>query len=347
MEINEPIQPTARETCLGLPFLEERPISEEERTALQLEARLSRGRAWAWGCSSPFVFIFFLCLMAIFFPTSNDASLMEIIPGVVMMIAGMATGAAFFLKANDRSKVNKYIKQELRSGIIRRYQGHLPGVDKNHTFDDVNFSKSGHLAGVTISIFDPLTIDILCGSRRLWLINGVHAKRIILLAEENTAFQPEQARIVAKWAEPARVSGNVVDISGSSQRDLSVEENIEIRRCSRTAWRKTGIITVLLTAYLGACAIAQLRSGSPIHLKPIAFYYFAIVVFCNYNFIRLAIWCYRLYKDAMRGIVVVTRFPDVMEEDEILKKGRVIEWLPFSGYNWTINGEPAPWRLRG
>jgi hypothetical protein len=345
MEIQE--NSSSRETCLGLPFVEERQLNDEECAALENEGKMSRRNTWGLGCASPFVFIFSLFLMASVSPASSAAPPAEILPGVVIVIAGLVAGAACFLKANDRSKINKYVKQELRNGAVRRYRGHLPGVDKNHVFEDPNFSAPGHLADVTISAYDPLTIDVLCGSRRLWLINGVRAKRLVLLAEETTAFQPEQAKIAAKWAEPARISGHTIDISGSSQRDLSLEEGQEIRRCSRTAWRKTGIISFLLTAYFGAAAIAQLHSGSPVHLKPIAFYYFAILLFCNYKFIKLAIWCYRLHKDAERGIAIVTRFPDQMNGDELVGKGKVMEWLPFSKYKWTINGEPAPWRLRG
>ena len=346
MKIQEPTQSTSRETCLGIPFVEERPISEEERAALQLEARQSLGRSCAWGCSAPFVFFIFLCIMASVFPSNNDATTVQILPGIVVMVLGFAAGAACFLLANDRYKLRKIAKQDLRNGNIKRYQGFVPGIDKDNLPETPK--TTGNIAGVDVSVYEPNELEIFKASRRLWRVNGTRVTKLLFLPEEHTAFQPEQAKIAAKWVEPAPViAENTIDISQSGRRELSEQETNELRRRSRTAWRKPGLGALLFTAYFGGLAIAQWRSGSPIRLEWTFYVYVIFTIWIDVNFAKIARWSWRLCKDANSGMVIITRYPDEMNGEEVRRKGAVIEWLPNSKNNWTINGEPAPWRLRG
>lgn len=352
METSESRQSASRETCLGLPFVEERAISEEERDALQEEVRRSLRLSFAWGCLAPFVYIILifigLIIGDIILPNDNEASLLQVAYVAIFMVLSTGLAAAFLLKANDRYKLRKIVKKDLRNGNLKRYQGFAPGIDRNNAPEtDSNPEPTEKIAGVGISVFEPITLEVFYSSRRLWQVNGIHVKKVVCLPEEHTAFQPEQAQIAAKWVEPARIiADHTIDISQSGQRDLSEQETNEICHRARTAWRKPGLGALLFTAYLGAQAIRQWQVGADVNLQWSTYIFIALIIWIDINFAKTAWRSWLLSKDAKQGIVVITRLPDEMNGEEMLRKGAVIEWLPHSNHNWTINGEPAPWRLR-
>lgn len=336
METSESIQSASRETCLGLPFVEERPINEEERVALQKEARQSLGRSCVWGCSAPFVFFIFLCIMVSVFPNNNDASAL----GVIVMILGLTAEATFFLQVKDKYKLRKIAKQDLRNGNMKCYRGFLPR-DQLGVSGYRRRLTAAKLAGVDVSVFEPVTLEVFCDSRRLWRVNGTHVKKVVCVPEGHAAFQPVQAQIFTK---------NTTGFSQNERRELSPQETYEIRRRSRTAWREPGLVALLFTTFWGALAIWQWQICSHTHSQWNAYLFvifIALIIWFNFDFAEAAWESWRLSKDAKHGIVVITRLPNEMNGDEVLRKGSVIEWLPYSNFNWTINGEPAQWRLRG
>jgi hypothetical protein len=66
----------------------------------------------------------------------------------------------------------------------------------------------------------------------------------------------------------------------------------------------------------------------------------------DYIFIKTLWWSWRLLEDVKIGEVIITREPNQMGEGETIKRGNVVEWLTVSKQGWSINGQPAPWRLR-
>jgi len=352
MKIQEPTESASRETCLGLPFVEERPISEDERAALQREARQSLGQSCVWGCLAPVVYIIlitiFIVVGNIIFPTTNDASMFQVIAVAIIMICSTGLAAVFLLKANDKNKIRKIVRNDLRKSNLKCYQGFAPGIDKENIYkSEIQPEPPGQIAGVDISMFEPITLEVFSSSRRIWQVNGTRVKELICVPEEHTAFQPEQAQIAAKWVEPARIiEGGAIDISQSGQRNLSKQEADEIRRRARIAWRKPGLIALLSTVYFGAQAIRQWQLGPHANLQWSVYIFIALILWIDIRFIKTVWASWQLSKDATDGTVVITRLPDEMNGDELLRKGAVIEWLPNAKHNWTINGEPAPWRLR-
>ena len=352
MAASESIQSTSRETCLGLPFVEERPISEEERTILQKEAQQSLGQSCIWGCLAPFVYIIlitiFIVVGNIIFPTTNDASTFQVIALAIIMVFSTGLAAVFLLKANDKNKIRKIVRKDLRKSNLKCYQGFAPGIDQENIHKpEVQSEPSVQIAGVDISMFEPITLEVFSSSRRLWQVNGTRVKELICVPEEHTAFQPEQAQIAAKWVEPARIiEGRTIDVSQSGRRNLSKQEADEIRRRAHIAWRKPGLIALLSTAYLGAQAIRQWQLGPHANLQWSVYIFIALILWIDIRFVKIVWESWQLSKDATDGTVVITRLPDEMNGDELLRKGAVIEWLPNAKHNWTINGEPAPWRLR-
>jgi|GEM_PF-5353881 len=334
-----------RETCLGLPLVEERPLSEDERVTLKSEAKRAFGLACAWGCASPFVFLFVVILCGSLFPDDNSPSSLLIFLGAIAMTLAFALAAAFILFANDRYKFRKTNKQDLRNGHLKRYHGFAPGLDIPET--EVSPAPMSKIADVEFALFEPITLEVFSGSRRLWRVNGTPVKKLLLLPEERTAPLPELAQTTAKWVEPARVvAANTLDISQSGRRDLSQEEQGELRRRARTVWRKPAAGAFLFTAYFGGFAIAQWMAKASLHLEWSAYILIALTLWIDANFAKIAWWAWRLSRDATDGMVIITRFPDQMQGEEIARKGPVIEWLPHSKSNWSINGDPAPWRLR-
>lgn len=348
MEASESRQSASRETCLGLPLLEERQITEEEGVMLQEEARRSLWRSFAWGCSAPFVFLVLIFIGGSLIPDNNNASLLQVAPGSIIMVLSFGLGAAFFLLANDRFKRRKTAKEDLRNGVIKCYQGFVPGVDKDNLPEpEARSGAEARIAGVDISVFEPVVVEVFRDSRRLWQVNGKRVKKLICVPEEHTAFQPEQAQTAAKWVEPARVvAENTIDISQSGRRELSTQETDEITHRARTTWRKPGLLALLFTAYLGAQAIRQWQGGLGVNLQWSTYIYIALLIWIDVKSAKIAWRSWRLSKDVNLGIAIITRYPDDMNGEEVLRKGAVVEWLPHSNSQWTINGEPARWRLR-
>lgn len=348
METPQSTRPASRETCLGLSLVEERSISEEERAALQREARQTLGRSCAWGCSARFVFFIFLCIIASVFPNNNDASAVASTLSVIFMVLGLAAVATFFLLVKDKYKLRKIAKRDLRNGNIKRYQSFAPGIDKDNLPEtNVPPEPTGKIAGVDVSAYEPIILEVFRESRRLWQVNGTRVKKLVFLPEEHTAFQPEQAKIAAKWVEPAPViAKNVIDISQSVRRELSEEESSEIYKHIRKTIVLPSVVAIGLTLFSVGPVVLYRMYDMPIHLEFGAYFLFAMTILADISFVYLARSSCCLRKDAKKRDVIIIRYPDWINEEEEIK-GAVIEWLPHSKLNWTINGEPAQWRLRG
>ena len=267
------------------------------------------------------------------------------VPAVLFIIVTVGSIAFFMLRAEDHYKTCKNAKQDLRNGHLKRYHGFAPGLDIPKT--EVSPAPTGKIADVEFLLFEPITLEVFSGSRRLWRVNGTPVKKLLLLPEERTAPLPELAQTTAKWVEPARVAAdNTLDISQSGRRDLSLDERDELRNRARTVWRKPAAGAFLFTAYFGGFAIMQWVTKSSVHLEWSAYILIALTLWIDANFAKIAWWAWRLSQDASSGKVIITRFPDRMDGEIVAQKGPVIEWLPHSKSNWSINGDPAPWRLK-
>src|SRR5690606_20933485 len=207
-----------------------------------------------------------MILIGSLFPDDDNPPSVLLILACIGMTLALALAGAFILSANDRYKFRKAIKQDLRNGHIKIYQGLAPGIEIPET--EVTSPPMGKIAGKEFSLFEPLTLEVFSGSRRLWRVNGTVIDKLIVLPAEHTAPLPELAKTTAKWVEPARiVAANTLDISDSGRRDLSHEEQAEIRQRARTVWRKPAGGAFLFTAYFGGFAVMQWVAESSVHLE--------------------------------------------------------------------------------
>lgn len=342
-----------QETCLGIALVEERPLNDEERALLQQETRHSLGRSCAWGCATPVVLITLIMIWGSMSVGHDNDSAVQTMLACIALVVFFGLPAFFILRANDQYKIRQTALQDLRKGSLKYYHGFAPGVQideapsKGEEPASENPGPLAKIANVEIPLLKPITLEIFSGSRRLWQVNGIRVKKLICLPEEHTARQPEQARIAAKWVEPAQITTeHTIDFSQIGRRDLSSEEKEEIRRRTRTVWQRPGWGALFFTGYFGGIALLQWSTKTPLHVKPIAYLYIALTIWADSLFIKVAWWAWRLAKDAKHGVVLITRMPDKTKNGEFQSKGSVIEWLPFSKSKWSINGQPAAWRLQ-
>jgi hypothetical protein len=345
---------TARETCLGFPFADERAITSDERVALEREAKQSMQRGFAWGCGASLAFYLaidiFLLLIVAFVPAlKGDPQNLKNYPALVVGSAGafMVAIAYFLLRAKYMYRLRKAVKQDLQKGQIRRYRGLPPGFSVSEAPpESARPKRQPKLFGVPVSPDQPITLEVFSASRRLYRVNGQAPKRLIMLPEERTAPQPEEAQTAAKWVEPARiVSGNTIDISQSGRRRLSAEEKAELEQRAKTAWRRPAFGAFFFTTYLIGLLWIDRVSGTA-NSGFWEYFFIAATIWVDYIFIKTLWWSWRLLEDVKIGEVIITREPNQMGEGETIKKGNVVEWLTISKQGWSINGQPAPWRLR-
>lgn len=342
------------ETCLGFDFTDERSITDQERATLKIEERQSLKRAYAWGCGAPVAF--YLALDIIFLVIVYLKPPVEKNPVMVLTISIilLAAIAYFAFRAKGQYKLRKAAKQDLSNGRIKRYQGVAPAFQEGEISASDKDAASNQkkdrrpqLFGVAISPDQPITLEVFSASRRLQQVNGMPVKKLILLPEERTAPQPEQAQTVAKWVEPARIiSGNTLDISQSGRRQLSEDEKSELQQRAQTAWRRPGIAAFFFTTYL--IGLLWIDRVAPNASNPGAAEYFFIgaTIWVDVIFFKTMWRSWRLMDDVKNGEVIVTREPDQTSNGETIKKGNVVEWLALSKQGWSINGQPAAWRLR-
>lgn len=343
-----------RETCLGIAFAEERPLNDEERAALQEEARHSLRRSYAWGCAMPSILMIFIMIGGSITAGQEYNSTIQTILTILIIPLFFILPSFFLLRAKDQYKIRQTARKDLRKGFVKCYCGFAPGVQINDASSkgeepaSENPGPLAKIADVEVPLLSPITLEVFSGSRRLWQVNGIRVKKLIRPPEEYIATQPEQARIAAKWVEPIRITTeHTIDFSQIGRRDLSPEEGEEIRKRARTVWQRPGWGALFFTGYFGGIALIDWSLKTPMHMKPIAYVYIALTIWADFIFIKVAWWAWRLAKDAKHGVVLITRMPDKTKNGEFQSKGSVLEWLPFSKSKWSINGQPAAWRLRG
>jgi hypothetical protein len=346
---------TARETCLGFPFADERAITSDERAVLEREAKQSMQRGFGWGCGASLAFYLVLdivvWLIVYFVPGMNgDPNNLKEHPAMVVGITAVfMVGIGYFLsRAHSMYRLRKAAKQDLQKGQIRRYRGLPPGFSVNEApAESEKLKRQPKLFGVAISPEQPITLEVFSASRRLHSVNGETPKGFFILSEEHTAPQPEEAQTAAKWVEPARiVSGNTIDISQSGRRRLSAEEKAELEQRAKTAWRRPAFGAFFFTTYLIGLLWLDRVSGTAANAGFWEYFFIAATIWMDYIFIKTLWWSWRLLEDVKIGEVIITREPNQMGEGETMKKGNVVEWLTISKQGWSINGQPAPWRLR-
>lgn len=354
MESPSPQSGAMHETCLGFDLTDERSITDKERANLQVEEKQSLKRTYAWGCGAPLAFylgldIIFLVIVYLKPPLMKN-------PALVLAISiTLLTAIAYFaFRAKGQYKLRKAAKQDLSNGRIKLYQGVAPAFQENEAAApdaeaaaNQKKDRRPQLFGVAISPAQPITLEVFSASRRLRQVNGMPVEKLILLPEERTAPQPQQARTVAKWVEPARIiSGNTLDISQSGRRQLSEDEKSELTQRAQTAWRRPAVAAFFFTTYL--IGLLWMDRVAPANTNPGAAEYFFIgaTIWMDVIFFKTMWRSWRLMDDVKNGEVIVTREPDQMNEGEIIKKGNVVEWLALSKQGWSINGQPAAWRLR-
>jgi hypothetical protein len=147
---------------------------------------------------------------------------------------------------------------------------------------------------------------------------------------------------------PVDANTDVFHSSSNGKRALSEFEKEEILHRAHTGWRRRVWEAFLLPAHIFPAVIGCffLESRPPIAAVFVISLFFIATMWIDIEFIMAIIRARRWAADSKQGFVIITRLSDGIIKGKPSHNDRIIEWLPISKSQWTVNGEPAQWRLR-
>jgi hypothetical protein len=252
--------------------------------------------------------------------------------------AALVTGILFtlflvlpvsLLLARDAWRQYRVAVRAKRGGTLYRCRGRIADVVcARKTWERI--VDSGLLRATA------LELDVFDDSGLLWRVNGVEVDRWIQLPRGVTTQTPEYATIASRWTRPVETPTGVIDFN---RRGLSDGELAELRGSAPRvgAIRGTLIAAVNLLAIAnGAAALRGQGEAIPTVLA------IAIATWADIELASLVNLRRRIVADARAGWVAIVK--SAMQERAIPRPGEIVEYLPKTGLEWTIDGLPAPWR---
>ncbi len=181
-----------------------------------------------------------------------------------------------------------------------------------------------------------LEIDVFDDSGLLWRIGGVEVDRWIQLPRGITTSTPEYAAIASRWTRPIETPTGVVDFN---RRGLSDGELAELRGSAPRVGVLRGTLITAVNVLALANAVEVIRGiGEPLQTVLAL----VLAVWADIELASLVTMRRRIDADVREGwVAIVKSNPD--ERDTPLADA-VVEYLPRTGLEWTIDGLPAPWR---
>jgi hypothetical protein len=181
-----------------------------------------------------------------------------------------------------------------------------------------------------------MEIDVFGDSGLLWRVDGVEVDRWIELPRGVTTSTPEYATIASRWTRPVETPTGVIDFN---RRGLSDGELAELRASSP----RVGVVRGSLIAAVNTLALANaaevLRGNGDALPTVLAI---VIAVWADVELASLVNMRRRIDADASEGWVAIVK--SAAKDREVPRPGAIVEYLPKTGLEWTIDGLPAPWR---
>lgn len=233
------------------------------------------------------------------------------------------------LVARDAWRQYRVAVRAQRSGALYRCRGPIADVVVDRrTWERI--VDSGLLRG------GELELDVFDDSGLLWRIGGVEVDRWIQLPRGVTTSTPEYAVIASRWTKQIETPTGVIDFN---RRGLSDGELAELRGSAPSVGMLRGTLIAAVNLLALANAAEVLRgNGEPLQ----TLLALVIAVWADVELASLVNIRRRIDADAREGWVAIVK--SKADEPEAPREGAVVEYLPRTGLEWTIDGLPAPWR---
>ncbi len=345
-----PMSTETTEWCAGIPLVERRPLEEEERQALRLEARSLLRRGLAALLAFPAA-VLLLTLLLVALDSASSLIRASVFSAALLTLFCFPVLA---LVARDSFRRGRGLNRDLREGCVKRFEG-PPRMDE--TDETLSTLRKARVAP---ALDDPLwRLEVLPGSGRVWSVQGERPARWITARWTEVAGTPTFAAMAAEWLEPVAKDGDTTLLGG--RRDLTQAEREEVRRHARRLWVRPLPYVVGLTVWLSLPVAVILRDGR-LHSGHDWFSFCllgAITLWTDVRFARAA-WIARgLGADARDGWTIILRRQDPAPSEvaeavglqeiaaAIAARPEVVEALPHSRWIWTEDNRPAAWRTAG
>ncbi|MBI2215470.1 MAG: hypothetical protein HYU52_17610 [Acidobacteria bacterium] len=259
--------------------------------------------------------------------TAEAAFSAALVVGVLFTL--FAVVPVSLLVARDAWRQYRVAVRARRAGSLYRCRGAIADivVDRK-TWERI--VDSGLLRGAEIEI------DVFDDSGLLWRINGVEADRWIELPRGITTSTPEYAAIASRWTRPVETPTGVIDFN---RRGLSDSEVAELRGSAPNVGTLRGTLIAAVNLLALANAADVLRGDGAALQTILAI---VIAVWADVELASLVNMRRRIDADAHEGWVAIVR--SAAQDHDIPRPGAIVEYLPKTGLEWTIDGLPAPWR---
>jgi hypothetical protein len=323
---------SSQEWCAGLPLVNERQLTPEERDELTDDAAMrSRSRAilnWIY------VGII-LCIPVV----GAVASLQNNVLPALVLIALILLPLKIVL-TRDRAKQAKSIVRDLKSGAVKCFSGTVETNLSDPILEELGLRLMLPTDGA------PLTIELLTPSGRLWTVQGERFRPWILSETVRVAELPESSSISKEWLRNVEELGD--DLESLNLRDLSEVEKTELRSLAMKSWRRFLILAIVLTTWFSISLGFEVAGSHPNHPEltvEIQLYFLGIItILTDAALVVTFAKSRRFVRDARRGIVFLVRVFDHEGSPLSPPIQKIYEILPHSRMVWSIDDGPAKWR---
>ncbi|HEU5263768.1 MAG TPA: hypothetical protein VFU34_03965 [Gaiellaceae bacterium] len=246
---------------------------------------------------------------------------------VILVASGIFLGVPLCIAiANDYFKRAATLKRQCRSSEVLVCEGTASDlVAQGRESKEIRRQVGGA----------EVVLEVLMQSGLVWTINGQQEKSWIVVPRGRTARTPEQARLAARYVRPVKTHEGMVRLH---QRALSEAERLELRGYLPSISLKGGLLALLLNALAAGHVVAYARNPTTVPLTGAVLVALALWFGAQLAFALRA--RRRMRRDLDEGFVVINQpDPDVAASQE-----SVVEFLPYSGAEWTTGGRATAWR---
>ena len=336
------------EWCAGLPLVERRPLEEEERHALLQGTQRYQWRGWGVILLFPVLLVLLGIADDTIDPHSSIGQGFLTVCVIALVFVYLPLG---YLIVRDSFRRRKGLRRDVKAGRVKRYAGAIT----HPPLGDETFLRLLKARLLPDTLDEPWQIEVFPASHRVWKVNGQPVHRWLEAEWTETADPPEFATLAAKWLEPIQRTDEGTLLAGG--REMSLDEREELRRYARSLWRRRLPVAVALTLWWSIPLAFLLTGSSPESQSAhdrIFFVFLTFLVFVANLQVAQAIGLARKFnQDVRANRVVILRVEKTVnepqgQEDTSNPEPAVtvsMEQLPMSGWDWTLEGHPAPWRM--
>jgi hypothetical protein len=311
--------------CAGLRVSRSRGLAIPELRRLRLRRRSALAKGWV--CLSGVPIVLVACAAALAGPSTPRESFMATVALVLVMLGILLGVPVCIALANDYFRQAGALKRQRRHPEVLVCEGRVDEIVAHPSEMKRLLRRIGHGPEVAL--------DVLMPSGLVWAIDGRPQESWIVVPRVRTAGAPEHARLAAQYVRPVQTQEGIF---GLHQRPLSGEECSELRGYLPRVTLKGGLLALSLNAAGAGQAI--IYGNDPTRVPLVGILVLAGAAWCDVQLVLAARRRGRMQKDLRDAFVVIYQ-PDLGVTASLES---VVEFLPYSGIEWTRGGRAAPWR---